>query len=81
MSAAVVCLAFGTSLDEQGYPGEDYARAVFGPFDDVRACYGSMEGRTRDGWEAVAVWDGSWWRVPYRPDLPGFSDVEIRGDA
>ena len=92
MSVSLVCLAFGPSLDDQRYPesgpgiehpGDDYARAVFGPFDDVRVCYESVQVREWQGWRDVAVWDGLWWRIPYRPDLPGFSDVEIRegGDA
>lgn len=84
----IVCLAFMQSLDDQNWPedgpavqeGGDYARVVLGPFDCVRVCYDQIEARDEDRpeWITLLRWDGEWWRDQRRPDLPGFSDVEIR---
>lgn len=84
----IVCLAFLQSLDDQDWPadgpavqeGGDYARVVLGPFDFVRVCYDQIEARDEDSsiWFPFLRWDGEWWRVESVPNLPGFSDVEIR---
>lgn len=83
----LVCLAFQQSVEEQEYDGPaldvDYARVRLGPFDRVRACYDSIEAwddGCPGGYEEIE-WDGDWWRVANRPDLPGFSDVEIRHES